>query len=490
MEKLKFAKLFIMCLAFTFCVAHAKQRPNIVWIVVDDMSCHFGYEGEPLVTTPNVDRLAKEGIVFSNAYAAAPVCSTFRSAMITGMYQTSIGAHHHRSSRGVEKITLPEGIKTIPEYFKKAGYFTTNSSINFGKNGKEDYNFDYQYSELYDGADFRKRKPGQPFFAQFQLRGGKLRNIQKTYDNEVKPGLEKMVSTSDVKLPPYYPPHPVILKDWAMYLDSVNYTDVEVGKILDHLKEEKVLDNTIVFFLTDHGISHARGKQFVYEEGTKIPFLVWSKAELPSAKVRTELISHIDLAATSLYLAGIEIPEQMQGRTLFGPDAKAREFVVSARDRCDETVDHIRGIRKGKYRYIRNYLPYRPYLQPCRYKDHKPFMPVLREMYVKGELNAVQSLQLAEVRPEEELYDLEEDPWQVNNLANQAEQRDRLIMFRGLLATWELETNDQGRFPESMKMYDSDMNLVLGKGKKRDPEGAAELQKNIDLMKQWASEGK
>lgn len=477
-------------LMFLLGTVQAKERPNIVWIVVDDMSCHFGYQGEPLVTTPHVDRLAREGVIFSNAYATAPVCSTFRSAMITSMYQTSIGAHHHRSSRGVEKIKLPESVKTIPEYFRKAGYYTTISSINFGKKGKEDYNFVYQSSDLYDGADFRKRKPGQPFFAQFQLRGGKLRNIQKTYDNEVKSGLPALVSIQKVKLPPYYPDHPVLLQDWAMYLDSVNYTDVEVGRIMEHLKAAGVLDNTIVFFLTDHGISHARGKQFLYEEGTKIPFVVWSGEKLPSPKVRDELIEHIDLGTTSLYLAGIEIPEHMQGRPLFGTDAKPREFVVSARDRCDETVDHIRGIRKGNFRYIRNYLPQRPYLQPCRYKDHKPFMPVLRQLYAQGELNNAQLLQLAEVRPDEELYDLEKDPWQIHNLASQPGQKKRLIEFRGLLSTWELETNDQGRFSESMKMYNSDMNFVLEKGKKRDPEGAAELQKNIDLMKKWASEGK
>jgi arylsulfatase A-like enzyme len=486
---LKFSYTLIFVAVFFFLHSYA-EKPNIVWIVVDDMSCHFGYQGESLVTTPNVDRLARDGIVFTNAYATAPVCSTFRSAMITSMYQTTIGAHHHRSSRGVERIHLPEGIKTVPEYFRQAGYYTSISSAKIGRNGKQDYNFEYDQKVLYHGSDWRKRAKGQPFFAQYQLRGGKLRNIDKTYYNEVKPELPKLVPADKVKLPPYYPDHSVIREDWAKYLDSVNYTDLEVGRILETLKEENVLENTIVFFLTDHGISHARGKQFLYEEGVKIPFVVWSAKGIESKKVRDELIAHIDLGATSLDLAGIDIPAHIQGRTLFGPNVKKREFVVSARDRCDETVDRIRSIRFGHYKYIRNFYPNRPYLQPCRYKDHKPFMPVLRELYAENKLNAVQSLQMAEVRPEEELYDLSQDPWEINNLAKNKGQESRLIKMRGLLSTWILETDDKGRFPEPESMYDSDMNFVISKGKKRDPVGVEELNANISLMKKWKSEGR
>ena len=161
------------------------ERPNIVWIVVDDMSSHFGYQGEKLVETPNVDQLAREGVVFSSAYATAPVCSTFRSALITGMYQTTIGAHHHRSSRGELKIHLPAGVRTIPELFREAGYYTTNSGVGGTRPGKEDYNFVYQQADLYDGADWTQRAEGQPFFAQYQLAGGKLRNNKRRYE-EVK----------------------------------------------------------------------------------------------------------------------------------------------------------------------------------------------------------------------------------------------------------------------------------------------------------------
>ena len=469
--------------------AMAADRPNIVWIVVDDMSCHFGYQGEKLVNTPNVDRLAREGVVFSKAYVTAPVCSTFRSAVITGMYQTTIGAHHHRSSRGEKKIRLPEGMLTIPELFREAGYYTSNSNADGTRPGKEDYNFDYKKTDLYDSADWTKRKKGQPFFAQFQLAGGKLRNVESAY-KKVKAELPDLVTADEVTLPPYYPDHPVIQEDWAQYLNSVDYTDVEVGRILDRLKKEKVVDNTIVFFLTDHGISHARGKQFLYEEGLKIPFVVWGPKFVPSGSVREELIAHIDLSATSLALAGIKVPAAMQGHPLFGDQAKPRDYVVSARDRCDETVDHIRSVRQGDFKYIRNYFPQRPYLQPSKYKDGKPFMPILRELYAAGKLNEAQSLQLAETRPEEELYDLSSDPWEIHNIASDPAMQKRLSEFRGTLKKWEIESDDRGRFPESEAMYDSDMAPYLGKLRKKDPEKSAELEANIALMKRWRAEGK
>ena len=465
------------------------SRLNIVWIVVDDMSGHFGYQGESLVTTPHVDRLAREGSVFKNAYVTAPVCSTFRSALITGMYQTSIGAHHHRSSRGDLKIELPENVRTIPEIFREAGYYTANGNSDGTRPGKEDYNFVYARSDLYDGIDWTGRAPDQPFFAQVQLRGGKHRNIAAGYE-QIKAELDGLVDRSAVTLPPYYPDHSVIREDWAAYLDSVNYTDIEVGRILARLKADGCLHNTVVFFLTDHGISHARGKQFLYEEGISIPFVVWGPGVIKSQENRNELIAHIDLAATSLSLAGIPVPEVMQGKTLFGPHAEVREFVVSARDRCDETVDHIRSVRQGTYKYIRNYLPQRPYLQPCHYKDNKPFMPVLRQLHAEGKLNQAQSLIMAATRPAEELYDLQKDPWELSNLAEDAKYVKRLQAFRKTLADWERDSGDRGRVSESAEMYDSDMSPYVVKVQRKNPEQSAVIQRNIELMKRWSSEGK
>lgn len=483
-------------------VSLSAAQPNIVWIVVEDMSCHFGFQGEACVKTPNVDRLAREGIVFNNAYITAPVCSAARSAMITGMYQTTIGAHHHRSSRGNLKIVLPAKYPTIPELFRNAGYYTCNVAFagsqptRFDRFGKEDYNFVYERNQLFDGPDWSGRKAGQPFFAQVQLRGGKLRNVEKWYE-EVKSGIDSLVTSTDVTLPPYYPPHPAFLDDWATYLNSVQYTDKEVGLVIDRLSKENLLDNTIIFFLTDHGISQARGKQFTYDEGAKIPFVVWAPKRIlesklnPKKQTRNDLISHIDMSATSLDLAGIPTPSLMQGRTLFGDKAKPREYAVIARDRCDETVDRIRAIRQDNFKYIRNYFPNRPYLQPCAYKDAKPFMKPLRDLYDSGKLNAVQSLHLAETRPQEELYDLSADPFEINNLASNPGYADRIERLRATLDSWEVSTNDQGRTPESEAMYDSDMNAYLSPGmRKKKPDYVTEVEKNITIMKKWNAAGR
>ena len=456
---------------------NAAEKPNIVWIVVEDMSAHFGCYGETAIETPNVDNLAKEGVLFRNAFITAPVCSTARSAMITGMYQTSIGAHHHRSGRGEVKIQLPDEVRLIPEYFREAGYYVTNKS-------KTDYNFEWDPS-IYDGKDWTKRKAGQPFFAQFQLIGGKMRGNANS-DRRRLQKLVKRVDTSLVQLPPYYPPHPEIIKDWADYLETVLVTDLEVGEIVDQLKEQGELQNTYIFFITDHGISHARGKQFCYDEGIHIPFIV-SGPGLESGSIRDDLIIHIDMAATSLALAGIEIPEYMQAVDLFAEAYQVRDYVVSARDRCDETVERIRSVRTSNYKYIRNYYPQRPHLQPNRYKDDKTILKAIREWDEKGKLNPVQSSLTAPSRPYEELYDLNADPWEIRNLSNNPQYAMLLQSMRDKLSEWIEETNDLGQTPESDEMYDSDMEVYQSS---RNSEQFAVLERNIEIMKRWRDEGK
>jgi arylsulfatase A-like enzyme len=477
-------KLMVALLGWA-CMACAGEHPNILWIVAEDMSCHFGYQGEPLVKTPNIDRLAAEGVVFNNAYVTAPVCSASRSALITGMYQTSIGAHHHRSSRGELNIELPEGIELVPELFRKAGYYVCNGDESLKRPGKTDYNFAYDQKGLYDGSDWSRCKPNQPFFAQIQLRGGKLRNVPK-WNKEVEAGLDHLIGPGEVSLPPYYPDVDVFRSDWADYLNSVQYTDKEVGDILRRLEKDGALHNSVVFFITDHGISQARGKQFLYDEGARIPFVVWAPGKLEPG-IRSEPIVHIDMVATSLLFAGIDVPSYMQSRPLFGSQARPREFIVCARDRCDETVDRIRSVKKGDWKYIRNFYPNRPYLQPCNYKDHKPWMQPYRQLLVDGKLNAVQSLQLAETRSEEELYYLAVDPWEINNLAANPEQQEKLRELRGILANWIIESDDRGRIPEPEALYDSDMAAYTRNGTFKNAPG---IEANIAVMKQWKAEGK
>jgi len=458
----------------------AEDRPNIVWIVAEDMSCHFSYQGESTIKTPNVDRLAHEGAVFDAAYITCPVCSPSRSAMITGMYQTTIGAHNHRSFRGELKHDLPAPVRTVPEYFKTAGYYVCNgANAAADRPGKTDYNFNYP-KNLYDGADYSGCAPGQPFFMQFQLHGGKNRKAK----------VKNPVSPDAVTLPPYYPDDLVMREDWAQYLNAVLYVDQEVGEIMARLEADGHAKNTVVIFITDHGISHARGKQFLYEEGVHIPFIVWAPGRIPAGTVRHDFVAHIDMAATSMYFAGIPIPSHMESRPLFGDAARPRDYVISARDRCDETVERLRSVRKGRYTYIRNFYPERPHLQPNAYKDAKEIVIRLRALYAEGKLKGHPAERFFTVpRPKEELYDREADPWELENLADDPAHAETLAEMRGLLDTWIHETNDQGQTPETEAAYDADMAVYL-KSQKKNENYVQILRGNIAQMKAWAAEGK
>jgi arylsulfatase A-like enzyme len=489
-------KRFLLILGLLSGSLSAAETPNILWFVVDDMSANFSCYGEKTIQTPHVDRLAREGTKFANAFVTAPVCSACRSALITGMYQTSIGAHHHRSGRGTEKIHLPDGVEMVPALFQKAGYYTAIGSglpqvTRAGKKGKgggglgkTDYNFEWD-AKVYDGSDWSGRKPDQPFFMQVQLAGGKLRggddDSAQKLSERARQEFGAAVQPQDVTLPPYYPRDQVLLRDWAAYLDAVRFTDKHVGEVLARLESEGILANTLIVFMTDHGISHARGKQFLYNEGTHIPFVVRGPG-IAHGAVREDLIEHIDLAALSLAAAGIPVPTTMQGRNVFAKDYQPREAVFAARDRCDETVERIRSVRTDRFLYIRNFHPQRPHLQPNAYKDHKSIVQTLRALHAAGTLDPLsEKILFAPTRPTEELYEWTTDRWQVRNLAADPSHRQTLETLRARLDRWIDETNDRG--PESEKMYDSDMVEYLGKGNPA-------VEKNIALMKKWAAEGK
>ncbi len=469
-------------------------KPNILWFVVDDMSANFSCYGEKSIQTPNVDRLAQDGTRFANAFVTAPVCSPCRSALITGMYQTTIGAHHHRSGRGAIKIHLPPNVTPVPALFQQAGYYTCIGSGLIAQDdakgkqvkrngpglGKIDYNFEFD-PNIYDSADWSGRKSGQPFFMQVQLAGGKLRgstdgNAQRLL-TRAKQELGNSTDPDSITLPPYYPRDPVLLRDWAAYLDAVRFTDAHVGSVLDRLAKEGILDNTLIVFMTDHGISHARGKQFLYNEGTHIPFIVRGPG-ITAGQVREDLIEQIDMAALSLTAAGISLPVSMQGQNIFAKDYKPRDAVFAARDRCDETVERLRSVRTDRFLYIRNFYPQRPHLQPNAYKDGKSIIQTLRSLHASKQLNPLaESLLFSPTRPAEELYEWSDDRWQVTNLASVPMYRLTLEQLRARLDQWMVDTLDHG--PETDAMYDSDMVAYLGKGNPI-------VEQNIAIMKQWA----
>tara|TARA_B100001123_G_scaffold117204_2_gene136411 strand:- start:2159 stop:3652 length:1494 start_codon:yes stop_codon:yes gene_type:complete len=490
--------LFLLCAL----PVSAANQPNVLWFVVDDMSANFSCYGEKTIQTPAVDQLAEDGLLFTRAYATSPVCSTFRSAMITGMYQNSIGSHHHRSGRGKHRIQLPEGVRPIPELFQKAGYFTCIGSglpthdyrslpTTKPRRGKTDYNFDWD-AKIYDSHDWADRRKEQPFFMQVQLHGGKLRGAsEKAYQAlsarmGKQAGLGPPTAPQKVSLPPYYPRDPLMLQDWAAYLDTVRITDWHVGQVMKRLKKEGILENTLVVFFTDHGISHARGKQFLYDEGTHIPLILRGPG-VPRGKKRNDLVEHIDVAALSLAAAGIAMPEKMEGVDVLASDYKPKQAVFAARDRCGEAVDRIRSVRTDEYLYIKNFYPQRPHLMPSNYKDSKIIIKRLRELYAAGKLNPLaEKLLFSPMRSTEELYLYGEDPWQVKNLVDDPKQAKVLQRLRKRVEAWVEKTGDPG--PETPEVYVLETEDQMKSS--RNPASRANYRKNSELYKRWSSQGK
>jgi len=450
----------------------ARKQPNILWIFAEDASAHIGCYGETAIDTPNLDKLAEQGIRFENAFVTCPVCSPCRSAFVTGIYQTTLGAHNHRSQgdKGKAKASpqyfksfeLTEAVPMISDIFRKAGYYTTNGKYKTESDkmttGKTDYNF-INPTPPYDGIDWKDCPKDKLFFSQIQLGGGKSRGFKTS--NKIK----------DFTLPPYYPDHKVMREDWITYLNSWLKQDREVGEIVRELKDAGKLDNTIIFFLTDHGVSHIRGKQFLYEEGIRVPFIIRFPDGRGAKTVRNDLTIHIDLAPTSLALAGIEIPKHFQGRDIFAKSSTQREFIIAARDRCDETVEIMRCVRTPQYKYIRNFLSYRPHAQQNQYKDGKKFSKIMRQLHEEGKLNELQGRIYNPTRPTEELYDLKSDPFETKNLASDPKYAKQLAKFRKTLYDWMVETKDLGLIPEPIaedlgKKYGNKHNILHAKENK------------------------
>lgn len=419
------------------------SQPNILWIMADDLGVELGCYGVDHVYTPNIDRLASQGTLYRNMFTVAAVSSVSRSSMITGMYPTSIDCHQHRKQY---KTSLPDSIVPITEYFRQAGYFVCNGTVNDRtKFGKTDYNFTHDVKTLYDGTDWRERKEGQPFFAQIQI-SYPHRPFIEDKEHPVDPNL--------VDIPLYYPDHPITRKDWAMYLETVQAVDHQVGVILQRLENEGLLDNTIIFFFGDQGHPHVRSKQFMYEEGTHTPLIVrWPDFLSPGGECY-DLISNIDLSAQALMTAGIEIPSYMHGQPFIGEKTPKRAYVASMRDRRDETVDRIRAIRMEQFRYIRNFYPELPYAQWNSYKKFNyPVLTLMQVMLKNGELTDIQAHFLSESRPVEELYDIQKDPFCVNNLADDPTLNEELLKMREIMDNW-LVKYDLAIYPETQEEID------------------------------------
>ena len=412
------------------------MKPNLLWIYGEDLYPDLGCYGTPVVETPVLDRFATEGTLFTNAFVTCPVCSPSRSAIITGRYQTSFGAHNHRSKR---ETPLPGDIRLITDYFRDAGYFTSNSSgPPNDRPGKTDFNF--LHEDPFDGVLWSERDGDQPFYAQF--------NIIDTH-RDFSPDPENPIDPDTVELPPYYPDHPLVRKDWAMWLESIQVFDRKVGEVLKRLEDDGLSETTIVFIISDHGRAHIRDKQFLYDGGTRVPCIARWPGNIEAGLVSDSMVSGIDFAPTSLSLAGLDVPDVMEGNVFLGPDANEREHIASARDRCDGTVDRIRCVRTKTHKYIRNYHPDRPYMQFNGYKKQQyPLWTLAPVLQAEGKLTPAQEKFLAPCRPYEELYDLAADPYELENLASSTDHGPELDDLRSKLDDWIETFGDMGATPE------------------------------------------
>ena len=463
------SKAFLVLLFFAsacpaaVATAEGANRPNVVWIFVEDMNGWYGCYGDDTVPTPNIDALAKRGVRFDRAYMPAGVCSATRSAIATGAMQTSLGIHNHRSSRRRvpgEVIHLPDGVKTVYQLMREAGYYVYSSK------GKNDFNFEFDLADLYDdlagnmgfsGPQWRNRPKGKPFFAQIQLRGGKnsgLYDGAQLAKNAGANGQQRreagpFTDPAKTQVAPYYPDVPVMRREYAHHYDTIRQTDDEVGEIISALKSDGLLDNTVVFFWTDHGFRAYRHKQWLYEGGIHVPLIVAGPG-IDKDSSRDDLVSGIDITVSTMAAAHANPGEWMEGRDLFADDHVEREFVISARDRCDYTIERVRAATTKRYKYLRNFLTDRPFMQP-QYRDGRDYIEIPRQLYAEGKLNSVQAFWWSPTRVPEELYDLQNDPHETHNLADSAAHAEVLARHRSLLENWIKETDDKGQYPESIE---------------------------------------
>jgi len=454
----------LTCLAQA-CVAGG-VKPNVLWIDIDDQSPWYSAHGEQLIQTPNIDALAAEGVVFRRAYAPVPVCAPTRSAMMTGTYPIRAGTHDMRSSRTPEyQIHLPPGTKTLPELFREAGYETFAAT-------KDDFNFVYDRNALYSignknakavdaknwkgslgGGSWRDVAQGRPFYGKIAIAGGKSTRGLSTHLKSM--GLEPS-RPDDVRVPTQYPDIPQVREHIATHYNTILMTDHALGKVMAQLKEDGLWGNTIIFLYSDHGSDLPRSKEFVYHEGLQVPFIVAAPGlttEIRHGSRRDDIVNLMDITATSLALAGLDVPDYMDSRNVFDPEYH-REYVFSSADRMSNVIDRVRSVMGTEFHYIRNFLTDRP-LMNWGHREmialaapEKSSFLTIRKLAEAGKLTPAQAAPYGP-RVAEELYHLPSDPDEVVNLASDPRYIGKLSEMRAALADWIADTDDKGQYPRS-----------------------------------------
>ncbi len=433
-----------------------QPRPNILWITAEDISPDLGCYGDHYAVTPNLDRLAAQGTRFDRAFAPAGVCAPARSALITGMYPTSIGTHNMRC-KGVP----PPAVQCFTETLRDRGYYCSNRS-------KTDYQFNPPLTAWDDcsrRAHWSGRAEGQPFFSVI--------NITTTHESQIRSSARKLLDrlgafgkkeTHDpdgAVIPPYYPDTKEVRADWARYSDLITLMDREVGAILKELESDGLAEETIVWFFGDHGRGLPRAKRWIYDSGIHVPLIVRvpekfrrlacadDAAALGAGTVCGDLVSFVDFAPTTLSLAGGRVPGHMQGKAFLGGQKTApRQYVFAARDRMDEAYDLIRAVRDKRFKYIRNFMPHITRGQDIEYMNQMPTMRTMRRLQAEGTLSGPALDYFMLEKPVEELYDTQADPHEIDNLAGRDEYKETLFRMRGALEEWMRTIVDVGLIPE------------------------------------------
>lgn len=438
-------------------------RPNVLWISTHDINPHLGayagvWPGAEQAHTPRLDALAKQGIRFDNAYAAAPVCAPSRSSVITGSYPTAIGTMHMRSN-----AVIPEDVRFLPEIMREAGYYTTN-------NWFRDFQTEAPgtaYDDAGNTSHWRGRPDGAPFFAAFH---GMITHESQIYVDDdafaeatARVPAEHRHSPDSVEIPPYHPDTEVFRTAWARYLDLVSAMDAWVGDLLDELDADGLTDSTIVVFWSDHGAGFPRAKRWAGEAGLRVPLIIRWPSGLREVGSTDALTGLVDLAPTMLAACGIDVPPFMHGQPLIdsqGELTNPNDYVFGGRDRMDEQEDMVRTVRDARYRYIRNAHPDRSGMQHCRYPDALPTWSEMRRLAFEeaaargvGEpeslLTQLQRSVIASTKPSEMLFDITLDPHETDDLAARPEFAHHLERLRNALDRWMVECDDLGRIDEA-----------------------------------------
>ena len=434
------ASIFFLLWAALITAGAAAQRPNILWITSEDNGPHLGCYGDEYADTPEIDGLAAKGMIYLNAWSTAPVCAPARTTLISGLYPPCTGSEHMRSM-----TVLPPGMKMYPQYLREAGYYSTN-------NKKEDYNLEKPgkvWDESSGRAHWKKRKPGQPFFAIF--------NHTVSHESQIRRRPHVAVhDPAKVRVPAYHPDTPVVRRDWAQYYDKLTEMDARVGRNLRELQDAGLAEETIVFYYGDHGSGMPRSKRWPYNSGLHVPLVVHIPEKFqhlappgyrPGGK-SDRLVGFIDLAPTLLSLAGIEPPEHFQGHAFMGKfETPERLFLHGFRGRMDERYDMVRTVRDKRYIYIRNYMPHKIYGQYVAYMFQTLTTRVWKELHDQGKLAPPRTYFWGTKLPEE-LYDLENNPDEVNNLARSGAHHEHLERLRKAQREHALKIRDVGFLPE------------------------------------------